>query len=429
MSRQHHRLVGSIALLLCGGVGCILEPVEQQPEGLNQCALRVPGDYYLAALFPYEGKWDVGPALEAAVIQALDEINTQGGLHDGDQLGLLVCDTQGDPQVAATVAQEVKDFGSQVLAILGPVETATFERVARDNQGMPLFSIAADSPEINRIIDLGDYRFRMNPTDDLLARGAIQAATLQGNSQTVAIVHRTDEENNAFANALTEELELLDVSFIHVAPYEPGETGIHESILDNLIPRNPYAMFLSGFAEDAADHLRAAIERGYSPTRRWVLSPWLKQSRFLSFVDDVDYLESSVLGVGPSYTERQTYLQFAESYVRNWGEQPAVYADFAYDAAMVAAMAAHRASVISRVGVRDSLLSLFEEGTDGDAIRPGQWEEFRELGDEPFVYRGATGEVLFDEDGNRDVDVEVWGVLGSRFRHLACVGPEGEDCR
>ena len=85
------------------------------------CEIKLSGDVYIAGLYPYS-RWAVGDHWEKASLMAAEEINRHGGI-DGQTLGLLICDTQGEKSVGVPLAIQIGSM-EHVAAIIGAGRSA-----------------------------------------------------------------------------------------------------------------------------------------------------------------------------------------------------------------------------------------------------------------------------------------------------------------
>ncbi|HKY37950.1 MAG TPA: ABC transporter substrate-binding protein [Polyangiaceae bacterium] len=389
-----------------------------EPEGLSQCAVRVPGDRHIAALLPFEGALAIGPSLQAAAIQALHEVNEGGGVTaDGLTLGLVVCNTRGDRDTAVRVMREVIALKPKILAVIGPIDYTSFNAAAQDALRQTSVVIVSPVADFSGIAGEAGNAFRFGASFEALATGALAA----GGPGRRGMIQGTDGNSAAFAGAFKDFLQNPPEA------YEQLDITAANLKLDQIENYRSSIVYLIGEYEDAALILDLAADRDMIPT--WVLPPWLKRSEFVEAVQDQKYLREKVVGVGPSYTRRPEHLQFADAYRDIQGEKAPVYTDHVYDATFALAMAVHTASTLTASGVRSALQSLFTAPADSATpVEPGQWEVFLSTAGGPVSYRGATGPLVLDEDGNRAVDVETWSVQMDVFRTEDCVSARGGAC-
>ena len=410
---------------------CISTP-EPAPgvevQGLVRCAVRVRGIHYVAALLPYEGKLPIGSSLETGLVEALDEINRAGGVTEQRvPLGLVVCNTKGEPATAVQTAGEVVQLQPQVLGMIGPIEVESFDAVARETirlTDVAIVSPVADSPQIQRISDRGNV-FRFGASLDGLAKGMIANIPLE---DSVAVFNSKDADATGLADAVKEKLAANGRLF-YFDSYDTSKANFQEGFLQQVENFHADDVVLVGFSADATAILRESVRRGYRPPKGWVLPPWLKSKRFVDAVDAA-YLEGAAKGAGASFTRREEHILFSNTYENGWTELPDVYIDHFYDATYAIAMAIHRADSTTRIGVRDSLQRQFApKSALGFKIVPGDWSTFVSMPKAAEIdFYGATGVLTLNDKGDRAVQTETWTFRDGTLHSELCVAPGMDTC-
>ena len=101
----------------------------------------------------------IGTPTKLVAEMVVKKINEEGGIN-GRPIELVVGDTEGDPTIAATIAQKFihKD---KVAAIIGPTRTGTGMSVKKtvEEAGMPTFMTVGGDPVIMGGEKLGSYRY------------------------------------------------------------------------------------------------------------------------------------------------------------------------------------------------------------------------------------------------------------------------------
>lgn len=101
----------------------------------------------------------IGTPTKLVAEMVVEKINKEGGIN-GRPIELMIGDTEGDPTIAATIAQKFihKD---KVAAIIGPTRTGTGMSVKKmvEEAGMPTFMTVGGDPVIMGGEKLGSYRY------------------------------------------------------------------------------------------------------------------------------------------------------------------------------------------------------------------------------------------------------------------------------
>lgn len=124
-------LVGAVMCSLFVAPVCSQEPIK------------------IGAFFDLSGPAaSIGTPTKLVAEMVVDKINKEGGIH-GRPIELVIGDTEGDPTIAATLAQKFihKD---NVAAIIGPTRTGTGMSVKKivEEAGMPTFMTVGGDPVI-----------------------------------------------------------------------------------------------------------------------------------------------------------------------------------------------------------------------------------------------------------------------------------------
>ena len=87
--------------------------------------LHLEGYYYIVEMFDITGALSTAtPIVENALLMAVDEINTGGGIH-GKKLGIIRCNAQGSPSVGTSIINELMGISPYSL-IFGPQTSPEF---------------------------------------------------------------------------------------------------------------------------------------------------------------------------------------------------------------------------------------------------------------------------------------------------------------
>jgi ABC-type branched-subunit amino acid transport system substrate-binding protein len=116
-------------------------------------------------------------------------------------------------------------------------------------------------------------------------------------------------------------------------------------------------------------------------------------------------------GTTPGSRTGSAKTRFIEAYTKRFGDKPAKpYIDNCYDAIAVLALAVHQAKSSAPKAIRDALRQV--ANAPGESIEPGDFQKaFELIGQGKKVnYRGASGEVDFDERGDVVTPIEVWKI-------------------
>jgi branched-chain amino acid transport system substrate-binding protein len=328
---------------------------------------------------------------------ALEEINNDGGVLSGREIRLVVYDT-GTSATGAGIGYTAL-LNQGVPVILGPIASSEVVGVREQiKAGTTLtLSQSATSPQLTSL-DFGGYFHRLAPSD------AVQAVVLAEQVTATApgslcIVHRDDP----YGNGLTAAVRARVTTPIVEASFDPGLADLSNVLdpCDSLIATPGNAIMFVTLVADGAQLMDDAANRGWSATQHTVfLTDGTKNRDLVTILSHRDFVEGAIgtapTGPNPDSPEGVVLRDFKSRFRARFSRDADVFAEMAYDALYVAAMAIEIAgSTDSRPAIRDALPKL-SAGTSIAAS--GDWavirDEIRAKGQVDFV--GASGELSFD---------------------------------
>ncbi len=366
-------------------------------------------------------------------------------VDDGRNVALLVCDTQGENDVALEAAEQAVNQG-RVTALIGPdFSSQTIEiaqEVAIPNEVL-LVSPSATSVQITNLDDK-NLVWRTSPSDESQAEALAQLVTefiARDSPKTLEettawVLHA---EGDAYGTGLQESLvelfpDTLNQSLTVAAYPEQWEEWFTESAA-GFDP--PDVVVLLGAAEswDIAE----AIDETFDTTPTFFFADAPRNPAEAELTDPS--LEGRILGTAPqnvgdvSYTP---YTQFRLKYRTDHDEEPneLQFVANAYDALHVVVLAAAGGGGIEGPELARGMAKL-SSGEEVSANSQGASRAISILRDGGTVdFQGASGRLDFDESGDpsaskivlwcfRDGGVPEAGVLLSidgEFSYQTCAG-------
>jgi ABC-type branched-subunit amino acid transport system substrate-binding protein len=398
----------------------------REVEGLTSCDVVEPGHYYIAALTTFTGPAILGESHERALLQALDDINANGGV-DGRSVGLITCDSACDASTAQAAANEVLGATPPVSGILGPLcsgaTVPVVENVLTTN-GIPTISPSASTPSLTDVEDDGWF-FRTLPSDAL--QGVIINAIAQREGlQKVFVINRDDAYGNGLREVFLGEFDAAGGTSDFIA-FDDESPDFAATAIQAAQAFEPEAVFIVGFPNDAAAIMQTAINESFDPAMGWLGPDGLRNDDFIANVGNDAYLEG-MRGTIPASPTGPQFQTFADRYRELYGEDPGAFAVNIYDGAYLLAMAMELAEdPENRAQVQSELASSLDEGTD---IGPESWAELQTAVEDASTvdYVGASGPVDFDENGDVVSNLEEWRITNGAFETVNCWTPEAELC-
>ena len=355
------------------------------------------------------------PMIKASQL-AVEHVNAQGGLLDGDTLAAVVgdsaCSQQGGTD-AATKAVNVE----QVVAMVGPYcsgATLAAANTVTIPAGVVLISPSATSPEFTKLDDKV-LVFRTAPSDSYQGQ-ALARKLLADGTDTAAVAYLNNDYGKGFAEAFKAEFEAKGGKIAGYAAHEDGKAS-YRSELAELASSGADTLVLIDYGDGAGmTIMRQALENGFFD--KFVGGDGMKTDALIEALG-ADNLKTFTTSA-PVGAESAGLTAFNELYVAAGGDQSAVYATTSYDATFLLALAIEKAGSADRSKISAALREV--ASAPGEIILPGEWEKAKKLIDEgqDINYQGAAGDLEFD--GNGDVP-GVYALFGVKDGTLAMVSP------
>lgn len=377
------------------------------------------------------GQW--GPSWLRAIRLAVDELNppVRNGIR-GLPITLLVCDTQSDSKLAAERARYFVQLGVQAILSDGSAETIAEAAVTVPSEVL-LLSGASTSPEISDLPDRSASSgvglvWRTTPSDVFQARVIAREIASRWGSPKVAVLERDDPYGQGLLNEFG---RAYSPAPFQAFAYLPGAdiTGT----LAAVAAYRPQVVVVIGFPNDVIAIVNGAGAVAELRTATWFFTQGAKFSTLFTSVREPQMLEGA-FGSAPAAAppDSPAALWFRPLYAQRYNESPESVVDLAnvFDAAMLAALAAHRALAAGPLRGDQMALALARvSAADGGQVIPLDPPHFNAASSaldrgESINIEGASGALDFDNGvGEAPADIEVWRILDGGFSTLRIVKP------
>lgn len=387
-------------------------------------------------MFPISGETCFeGIQAAAAAQQAVDDINTVGGVtdhgllgarndHDGHCLELHVRDSMGEAGMALHEADAFMKFGqwdqyNHIDAVIGGLSSDVTKALQQLLQwsSIPQISYGSTTPALS---DKGTYPTlaRTVPSDTLLIGGVVDFMETM-DWETVTVLASDSEFGQAGAALLRQQIASRDTRLYVTQVFTFGDSSLEDTMQD-LKEAEGRVIFLHCSIAEAKNVFKEAVEKNMIGSGwAWIGSEWAQDTMFDEFTEEGAELQvlkqalEGLVAIRPSATVPNPALRnYVAANLRSkehnitYGSQlldcekvsetgfvhDAAY--FAYDAVLVAATAIDGA--IETYG--DAAASNFT------AIL----EDLHKLeGAEDPIANGASGPIVLDVNGDRVMNFDV----------------------
>lgn len=346
-----------------------------------------------------------GPIAElvAAIIKgrelAAENVNSNGGLLNGDRLSLVIGDSACDPKAAVDAGNKLVNV-EQVVAIVGPSCSGATNALVQSVSipaGVVALSDSATAPSISELED-NDLVFRVAPSDAYQGAAIAQLVTKAG-LKSVAVTYSNDDYNAGIAAVFVKEFTAMGGTVTANTAHEPNKAS-YRSELSTLAQGGPEALALFAYyGSSGITIIRNSLENG-------LFSQFFAADGMfdVSVIEQIgaDNLRGRIqITQAASDTDDASFQAFAEAYRATGGDPQAPYAAHGYDVTFLMALAIEKAGAADRSKIAAALREV--AGPGGEVIRPGEWAKAKKLIAEgkKVNYEGAAG--INDFDANGDV--------------------------
>jgi ABC-type branched-subunit amino acid transport system substrate-binding protein len=345
----------------------------------------------------------LGQGFENAVTLAFEQINSAGGVL-GYELALEMRDSQTDPAASEAAAQELVDLGvTAIIGAAGSTDSLAVSKVTIPNKVVQI-SGASSSPELSALEDYG-YVFRTVPSDSFQGEVLAREVSKAGFS-TIGIL-RLD---NAYGQGLADAFRASFKGTMVIERVFPesliGEQGGFKAHLDALIGTGPEAIVLISYVEHTIGFLSAWDPEAFKGT--WFLTDGSKSPELIERVG-AQRLEG-IKGSAPAMVGGSGFDPFRKAYATRFKEEPGVFTDSYYDAAMILGLAIVSSGSTESQAIRDAIPEVSR--APGKEFRGTEFSKAVKAlaAGKDIDYSGASGRVDLDSKGDVTGFVEIWQI-------------------
>jgi branched-chain amino acid transport system substrate-binding protein len=374
-----------------------------------------------------------GPSWERVIAMTLDELNPPARLGvRGRPVRVISCDSQSKSSTAGDLAQYLIGRGVTLILTDGSADTIT-EAGFSIPAGALLIAGAATSPEITDLPDrVGDAGvglvWRTTPSDAFQAQVITGELHCDGGRPSVAVLERNDAYGQGLFAAFTQGYQGCP----HQAfAFTPG--GDVSAALTGANNYAPDVVLTIGFPDDVLAIMNGSDGMPQLDGARWFFTQGALFAGLFQGVHTPSRLEG-VIGTGPAPAPAGFAAQawFSSQYMGRYQAAPSDIVDMSniFDAAMLAALATHRAAATSSsprgVDLALALTHLNERDAGIFPLDPPLFNAVTDALDrgEPVNIQGASGELDFnDVTGEAPADTEIWTVRDGGFVTVKIVSP------
>jgi branched-chain amino acid transport system substrate-binding protein len=307
-------------------------------------------DFVIGAYLSMTGSMaDFGISTERGALLAIDEINAAGGIK-GRKLALKTLDDQGKADEAGNAVTRLIDV-DKADAILGEVASSLSlvgGRIAQ-RRGIPMVSPSSTNSQVTEI---GDYVFRACFLDPF--QGWVMARFAREKLKAMKAAVLKDVRNDysiGLADAFVKSFTISGGRIVIEQSYGQGDTDFSAQ-LTAIKAQNPDVLFLPGYYAEVGNIAKQARRLGLTAP---LLGGDGWESPQLYEIGGADIVGSYFSTHFAADAPGDRAQRFIAAYKKKHGEEPTGMAALGYDAVLVIADAAKRATDASPKALRDAL--------------------------------------------------------------------------
>jgi len=367
----------------------------------------------IGAVLPTSVDWG-RPIAETAQF-AVDQVNDAGGVN-GCQIEMVLRDTQVDPKVGVDAAKALVDLdGIDLLlgAVSSGVSMPILTSVTVPGDVMQM-SCCSSSTAFTKLSEEGKTKglwFRTFATTGVQSAVAAKVARDQG-FKSVAVLYKNDDWGQDMARLVAADLAAVGVEVAASVAINDGQPSYRGEVTEALASQ-PDALYLALYPAEGTAAVREWISLG--GTQNMILANSLKSDEFRDNVG-LQYL-GAALGTDTASPRTDSADAFRAAYVARFEAQPnGPGLANSYDAAMIGLLAMEAAGKgASGSDIAAAVARVTDpDGTPVTADTAGFSTARDVLADGGTVsYRGATGNVRFDANGDVSAPAVVWSFTDS----------------
>lgn len=372
--------------------------------GLAQIATATAADTKIGVLMDITGPIaSFIPPLQNAANLAVQQVNEQGGLLDGNAVAVYG-DTTGSSQGAVDAVGKLVNV-ENVPIIMGALMSGTTIAAAEAVSipaGVVQISPTATSPAITGIKD-NDLMFRIVPSDnyqgDVLAR-----MVLADGIKSVAVTYVNNDYGVGIGQTFVDAYKAAGGTVTAAVKHEEKKDS-YRSELATLSKAGGDALVLIAYAGDSGGKIvRQSIEGGLFS--RFIGTDGLRDEALIKDIG-AEALASSFFSSPTSPADNPNQSKLHEQFNKVYGggaDKP--FVDQTYDATFLTLLAVQKAGSADRAAMSAALRAV--ASAPGEKVGPGEWAKARKLLSEgkDIDYDGAGGAYDFDANG------DVLGFIG-----------------
>jgi len=329
---------------------------------------------------------------------AATDVNSQGGLLNGDMYKLVLGDSACDPKAGVDAGGKVVNV-EQVVAVIGASCSGATNAMVQSvtiPAGVVSISDSATAPSITDLKD-NDLVFRVAPSDAY--QGAALAALVKKSGVSkVAMTYSNDDYNAGIAEVFARKFKAMGGIVTGNQAHEPDKPSYRSELATLSKGGAKTLVIFAYYGSSGIAIIRNSLENGLFDN--FYAADGMFDNSVIEQIG-ADNLRGKLAITQPSSDDAdKSYQMYADEYSKGGGDPKAPYAANGYDASFLLALAIEKAGSADRGKISAALRAV--ASGPGTVIRPGEWKKAKALikAGKAINYEGASGNVDFDKNGD-----------------------------
>lgn len=356
-------VVGIVASLLLVAVSSPAVAVQAQEK---------PASYKIGFINHLTGDAAVyGQSMKNGTELAIEEINAAGGVN-GVPLEVIYEDDRLSPADAQTALLKLVET-DKVPVVLGSSSSTVSLALCGKTREMKVVQVSqvSTAPSLK---ECGPYFFSVMASDTAQGPEWVKVAQHLGVNE-VAVMYINNDYGRGVKDTFVQAFEATGGKILIAQPFELGGKDFRTEVL-KVQETNPKAVFMVDHVAESSIVLKQAYELGLET--QWVVdvsivSPEVPQNAGAEATE-------GMIGLRAGSSQTPEYQKFHDAFVAKFGKEPTIWADYAYDAAMLVAKAIEKGGYTAD-GIRQALFEVAET-----YVGPSGAKKFDEYGISQGVY-------------------------------------------
>ncbi len=373
MTKTSKIIIGVIiAVIIIGGIWYGL---SRKPSGEKKEIIKI------GAILPLTGKQAyIGQNMREGIDLAIEEINNQGGL-DNKLIEVVYEDSQGDPKLAISGFNKLRDVGSVNLFITTLSHVTLALAPLAEEAKTPMFTIAV-SPSI---LDAGEYTFVNNFNGEQELGFLVDFIISNFEFQKLAIIAQNVEFGIQYKDVLERKWREQDRIVTTIELFDSSATD-YRSQLTKIKNSNPDFIYVVGYSSHITRILVQAKESGIEER---IFSYWGAREKEL-LANAGEAAEGLIFPF--STFSRETAFQFFEKFEAKYNKEPHYRTGLAFD-----------------------IIGIFRESLEKCNVDPSNTVCVKDKIYTVNNYPGVTGLTLVTQEGGTTKEIIILEVKNGEF--------------